>query len=325
MREQRRAFTLIELLVVIAIIAILIGLLLPAVQKVREAAARMKCNNNLKQLGLAVHNYNDTFLALPPVWFCPNDGPYTKPALSSPDGTTFGSMYYMIMPFVEQVNLYNLGAKNLKASTSNPGSVARSYAPQTYLCPSDFSVPTNNGVYGQSAASVSEDYGEGAGGFGDGTTSYNPNIYVFDPRAFQPLQTRMVDGTSVTVMFVERYASCNNNTYPLNWAAVPNDPGKWQNLPGYGMSNYYPTAAGSYRAAYATSFALPAGAPVAPVFQQAPTVANCTITTASTAHTGGMQISLGDGSVRSVTSSISPSTWINACTPNDGNVLGSDW
>jgi len=133
--RSRSGFTLIELLVVIAIIAILIGLLLPAVQKIREAANRMKCSNNLKQLGLAVHNYHDTTGTLPR-----NAGPgysYGNNAVNE------WSWLAQILPYVEQDNLYTSGglSATIQPSMNNaflPSGVRTcTQIVKTYLCPSD--------------------------------------------------------------------------------------------------------------------------------------------------------------------------------------------
>src|SRR5579871_2024665 len=129
---KRRGFTLIELLVVIAIIGVLIGLLLPAVQKVREAANRVKCGNNLKQMGLAFHAYNDTNSKLP----CPDD---MWPAMRAPTATS-QTFYMAILPYVEQQN---------QATAVAGGNQANAKPVPTFACPSrgDVSIRGLRGDY----------------------------------------------------------------------------------------------------------------------------------------------------------------------------------
>ena len=197
---RRSAFTLIELLVVISIIAILIGLLLPAVQKVREAAARLSCTNNLKQLGLAFHAYHDANHALPPGYTA--SGSYLNGSTDTMPGWAWGAY---ILPYLEQSNLQN----QFNLSLPVQDSPAIQTAVKTFLCPSDLLPPGAFAVTDSSWNTVCtvapSSYAACCGG-GVSTTAGIGNGCFYRNSAVR--LTDITDGTSNTI-FVEERAFAN--------------------------------------------------------------------------------------------------------------------
>jgi prepilin-type N-terminal cleavage/methylation domain-containing protein/prepilin-type processing-associated H-X9-DG protein len=282
----RRGITLVEVLVVIAIIATLIGLLLPAVQKVREAANRAACGNNLRQLGLAIQQFHDDKRRLPPA--VGNVGP-----------RAWGSYWFHLLPYVEQGPLYE---------SSNVGGFYNAMNKEVYtktvplwLCPSDPSVPGDG--------TVSDELGQRWGAMsygGNGWLALRCDAFgtVLDLGGGARM-TDIKDGASNTILHMEKYAVCTNSFNPIGgtaWAYCRTDsaaPYLWHGI-------------------------LPA-TDTSCMFQVRPTPGNCDPTSPSSPHAGGTLVGMADGHVRFVSAGISPVTWWHALTPAGGEVLPNDW
>ncbi|WP_439626779.1 DUF1559 family PulG-like putative transporter [Gemmata sp.] len=342
---ERFGFTLIELLVVIAIIAILIGLLLPAVQKVRESAALMKCQNNLKQMGLALHGYHDASQKFPTIF-----GP-----LGATGNTN--TVFFWLLPYLEQSALYN----QARTTTGDFDSRLVAFNPiNVYACPSDYTYNGGVAVYNPAGAVATVpnsgtpakpwavmSYGANGPAFSKYTVEANPSLLATttpgirdqlrrsdggfasnDQLMIVPGDTRRMDtdfgdGTSNTIAFTEKLANCMIPQWDYYFAAS-NAWGYFGGASGIRFTdsqNLFPSVQSGWGSMGPLN-----GAP-SPNRNVGDwrTNATCNGRKSSGPHSGGLAVSLMDGSVRFVSYSITSSTWWNASTPENSTVLGTDW
>jgi prepilin-type N-terminal cleavage/methylation domain-containing protein len=300
--RSRRGFTLIELLVVIAIVAVLIALLVPAVQKVREMASRTQCANNEKQLILAIHNYAGTMNSkLPPANF------YQVVNLQTGNAAE-GSAFYALLPYYEQQDLF----QQYTQDRQDAGYRGAQYVPicPIHVCPSD---PTTvNGIATTDARSATGNYALNLAVFGAGGSWAVKG-------AVSPIRIGTIaDGASNTIGMVEA-----SGCFP-GYPAVDPQTGTFESLMTWWCPAYTNTV-GPYwpnpdelpgQPHYTGLYPLPQIG-LSPMLMD-PNLCQCY-------HTGVMNIALMDGSVRTVSGSISATTWTNALNPSDGQPLGLDW
>ncbi len=351
MKKVHNAFTLIELLVVIAIIAILIGLLLPAVQKVREAAARMKCQNNLKQFGLASHNYESTNGFLPPRFGMVNVGGINYSNDASPQA--------LILAYVEQASKFNQFNLNYRTwndvavvatlpAMPNVNLVARTQDISIFMCPSDSSASQrgSNDVNGTAGYQGRLNYFACLGASGIGTQT-NQLAGIFSGTGVRGTRiTDVTDGTSNTALFAEvmrtthpwpAVAGRDNTVIVLNAAVTPateSDPravgpcaaggNPWTSSIKYVGLQFARNLTGTttYNHTLPPNWNVNTGNTATQKYNCGDTVIAYQHVAASSYHSGGVGVCLADGSVRFINNSIAFTVWQGLGTRAGGEVPG---